>query len=96
MHSSPKYTTMIHAQLFQNPFNNNLVHFLQMILSVFFRIFPFIENPHMAGYTLMSGKNVCLTSTLYNMPNIRVKGTWNKSNTKLSEVRVKSLVDFNE
>ena len=92
MHNSPKYTTMIHAQLFQHPFNNILVHFLQMILSVFFRIFPFIENPH----TLMLGKNVCLTSTLYNMPNIRVKGTWNKSNTKLSEVRVKSLVDFNE
>ena len=39
-------------------------HSMQMILSVFFRIFPFIQIPSSAGYSFESGKNVPLTSTL--------------------------------
>ena len=52
-----------------------------MILSVFFRMFPFIQNPSSAGYSFMSRKNVLPTSTLYNMPNMCVKGSLNKSDT---------------
>ena len=50
-----------------------------MILSVFFRILPFTQNPSSAGYSFVSGKK---RYALLIVPNICVKGTSNKGNTK--------------
>ena len=58
VHNSSKYTTMIHAQLFQRPLN-----ILGKILSVLFRIFPFIQNTSSAGYSFVSGKMYALISS---------------------------------
>ena len=61
MHNSSKYTTMIHAQLFQCPFNNcKSINFLaDDIISVLNRIFPFKQNPSQSIIDV-SGKKFAL------------------------------------
>ena len=63
VHNSCKYTTMIHAQLFQRPFNNSKSIPSRWYCQCSLEYFHF-KNPSSAGYSFVWGKNVRLTSTL--------------------------------
>ena len=62
-HNSCKYTTMIHAQLFQRPFNNSKSIPSRWYCQCSLEYFHY-KNPSSAGYSFVWGKNVRLTSTL--------------------------------
>ena len=63
VHNSCKYTTMIHAQLFQRPFNNSKSIPSRWYCQCSLEYFHY-KNPSSAGYSFVWGKNVHLTSTL--------------------------------